>query len=74
MPLSEAECKELREIFNHYDTDANGVIDRNEFRELMRALDAEFTEQDIETGLQALDNNVNGVIDWDEFVAWWGSR
>lgn len=74
MELSEADLKELREIFDHYDTDKNGVIDRNEFRALLKSLDPGFTEDDVLTGLKYLDANENNVVDWEEFVGWWGAR
>lgn len=74
MEPSEDELAELKEIFDHYDADKNGVIDRNEFRALLKSLDEEFTEEDVLMGLKVLDENENDVVDWDEFVGWWGSR
>tara|TARA_B100001750_G_C15449917_1_gene568343 strand:+ start:1024 stop:1359 length:336 start_codon:yes stop_codon:yes gene_type:complete len=74
MAFSDDELEELKEIFDHYDSDGNGVIDREELRRLLVALDPEFTEEDVQLGLQALDGNENGVIDWDEFIEWWGKR
>jgi Ca2+-binding EF-hand superfamily protein len=32
------------------------------------------TDDEILTGLRALDDNRNGQIDFEEFVAWWGDR
>jgi len=72
--MSEEQLAELREIFDHYDTDKNGVIDRNELRALLGALDPEFSERDVKQAIEALDDNANGVIDWEEFVEWWGAR
>ena len=74
MALDDDELTELKEIFDHYDSDKNGVIDRDEFRALLLSLDPEFSEDDVRTGLSALDDNENGVIDWDEFVEWWSNR
>ncbi len=74
MALSEDELRELRETFDHYDTDENGVIDRNEFRALLKSLDAGFSEDDVVMGLKVLDANENDVIDWEEFRDWWGAR
>lgn len=74
MTLSDDEQQELKEIFDHYDSDGNGVIDRHEFRALLQSLDPGFTEDDVVMGLKVLDENQNDVIDWDEFVGWWGSR
>jgi len=72
--LSEDEMAEIREIFSHYDADGNGTIERSEFANLLRALDADMSEEEVSAGLEALDDNHNGRIDFDEFVAWWGDR
>lgn len=74
MSLSDEELRELKETFDHFDADKNGVIDRHEFRTLLRTLDAEFSEDDVKRGMKILDANENDVIDWEEFVGWWGSR
>lgn len=74
MEMSESELAEIKEIFDHYDKDSNGVIDRNEFRALLKSLDPEFNEDDVLMGLKVLDENENDVVDWDEFIEWWGSR
>lgn len=74
MTMSDDEIQELKETFAHYDTDGNGVIDRDEFRALLKTLDPGFNEEDVLMGLKLLDANGNNVVDWDEFVAWWGSR
>ena len=69
--LTEDQIAEVREIFSHYDTDGNGVIDVSEFGSLMDALDAELTEEQVKVGLEALDSNKNGTIEFDEFIVWW---
>lgn len=74
MALSEDELREVKETFDHFDTDGNGVIDRNELRALLESLDPGFTEDDVLMGLKVLDANGNDVIDWDEFLEWWGAR
>ncbi len=74
MELSDDEREELREILDHFDTDSNGVIDREEFRKMLLSMDGKFPESDIAQGLMALDGDSNGVIDWDEFVEWWCGR
>ena len=72
--LSEDELAEIREIFSHYDRDSSGSIDIAEFGELLRALDAESSDEETQAGLDALDDNSNGKIDFNEFVAWWSDR
>lgn len=72
--IPEEELAEIREIFTHYDQDDNNVIDRSEFGALMRALDEMISDDEIAAGLAILDDNRNGVIDYDEFIEWWADR
>lgn len=74
MALNDDEIQEIREIFDHYDGDGNGVIDRDEFTQLLKTLDPDFTTAEIDAGLDALDENHDGVIQFDEFIHWWGDR
>ncbi len=69
--LSDQQIAEVREIFSHYDKDDNGVIDVGEFSNLLDALDADMTDEEVKAGLDILDANKNGVIDFEEFIAWW---
>ncbi len=74
MALTDEEIAEIREIFSHYDKNDNGVMDVGEFRNLLQALEADMTDDEIAAGLAALDENGNGTIELDEFIAWWGDR
>ena len=62
---------EVREIFDHFDRDGNGTIDRREWGSLLEALDADFTEEEAAVGLDAVDANRNGKIEFKEFMRWW---
>lgn len=68
------QLEELREAFEHYDKDGNGVIDPDEFRALCRGLGAGFEDAEIEAGLRAIDTDGNGTIEFEEFVDWWKDR
>ncbi|MCA9526517.1 MAG: EF-hand domain-containing protein [Myxococcales bacterium] len=72
--MSADDLDELRELFDFYDRDGNGVIDRDEFARLCRALDDGFSEDELAAGLDAIDGNHNGVIEFSEFVGWWRDR
>ena len=73
-PNSSVDQDELKEIFSHFDKDGNQVIDRSEFNNLLDALGAEMSKEEVKMGLAALDTNNNGTIEFDEFVAWWTDR
>ncbi len=65
---------ELRETFDFYDKDSNGVIDREEFGSLCEALGAGFSYDEIVIGFTEIDTDGNGTIEFDEFSEWWKSR
>ncbi len=65
---------EIRENFDHFDTDQNGFIDIEEFAHLLDSLQAEMSADEIRTGFREIDADKNGLIDFDEFCAWWGER
>jgi calmodulin len=65
---------EIREIFDHFDKDGNGTIEAVEFAALLQALGADMEDAEVAIGLEALDTDGNGRIDFDEFVSWWADR
>jgi calmodulin len=65
---------ELRETYDHYDANRDGLIQKAEFAELCLALDEDMPEDDIDTGFEVVDTDGNGVIDFVEFRDWWGAR
>jgi calmodulin/calcium-binding protein CML/plastin-2 len=68
---SEEELDELREAFDYNDRDADGMIQLDEFAEMLDELDADMSENEIRTGFGDIDTNDDGLIDFKEFVAWW---
>jgi calmodulin len=66
--------EELMQIYNHFDKDHNGRIDRGEFKELMAALGASAPDDELEARFNAIDQNGSGTIDFHEFKGWWMSR
>lgn len=66
--------EELLETFKHFDRDGNGWIDAQEFKELLYALGAVVTDEEVKTGLDVLDSNRNGRIEFEEFADWWNDQ
>ena len=62
---------EVREEFDHFDKDNNGLIDKQEFMALMETMGACLTQEELEVGFAAIDTNGNGKIEFEEFAAWW---
>lgn len=56
-----------RTIFEKYDTDHNGLLDKNEVRELLKLFsDAEWTEENIELFIDNYDEDKDGSLNFDE--------
>ena len=68
---NEEELDELRETFDYNDRDGDGRIQLDEFSAMLDELEAEMSDNDIEIGFKDIDTNDDGLIDFDEFVAWW---
>jgi calmodulin/calcium-binding protein CML/plastin-2 len=68
---NEEELDELREAFDYNDRDGDGRIQLDEFSAMLDELEAGMTGTDIEIGFQDIDTNDDGLIDFEEFVAWW---
>jgi hypothetical protein len=54
-----------------YDTNGDGKIDSSELRSLCSDAGKSLTEEETEAALQAIDENNNGVIEFNEFVGFW---
>ena len=63
--------QELKEAFDHFDSDGNGAIDRDEFAQLMKNLDPEMSSEEVAIGFAEIDRDGSGTIELDEFIAWW---
>jgi calmodulin/calcium-binding protein CML/plastin-2 len=68
---NEEELDELREAFDYNDRDGDGRIQLDEFADMLDELEAEMSEKDVQIGFKDIDTNDDGLIDFQEFVAWW---
>ena len=68
---NEEELDELREAFDYNDRDGDGRIQLDEFSDMLDELEAEMSEKEIEIGFKDIDTNDDGLVDFQEFVAWW---
>ena len=69
--MSEEDLDELKEAFDYNDRDGDGRIEIDEFAAMLDELEAGMSPTDIEIGFKDIDTNDDGLIDFEEFVAWW---
>ncbi|QDE82028.1 EF-hand domain-containing protein [Myxococcus xanthus] len=65
---------EVLDIFQRYDRDRTGTIDRAEFARLLEALGQNISDEELEIAVDIVDTDRTGKISWNEFKAWWNSR
>ena len=62
---------ELKQLFDRFDIDKNGYIDKAEFRQVLRVLGENPSDEMLSLEFTAIDTNDDGAVTFDEFVAWW---
>lgn len=68
------DMEEMREIFEHFDGDGDGLLIRSEFKRLMDALSADMLDDELDVGFDLIDADDNGEISFDEFAIWWRNQ
>ncbi|PZN35346.1 MAG: histidine kinase [Proteobacteria bacterium] len=66
-----ADVEELAEEFRLADRNGDGRINWPEFRALLDGLEAGMSERDMRIGFGEVDTDNDGLIDVEEFIAWW---
>lgn len=69
--LTDEQREELQDTFEYNDLDGDGKIVQDEFVHMMEALGAGLSNEEARLGFAEIDTNDDGLIDFDEFVAWW---
>jgi Ca2+-binding EF-hand superfamily protein len=64
----------LRDRFERVDSDGNGKIDQTELGSLLDALGVGFSDAQVRATFEAIDQDKTGLIELEEFRAWWTSR
>jgi calmodulin len=67
--LTDEQKSDLREIFELVDLDRSGSISNEELHQLMRMLGMQVTMEDVTVMVSEIDENNDGAIQFDEFLA-----
>jgi Ca2+-binding EF-hand superfamily protein len=67
------EIARLREDFEYYDRNKDGLMEFDEFTRFLNAIDADMSERELVTGFTEVDTDHDGVIEFEEFLEWWGA-
>ena len=74
MPTRDQIVAQAKQVFTQFDTDANGLLDKNETREFykvaVQANGAEFSEDHFVAAFSKFDVNGDGAINLDELTNW----
>ena len=62
---------EIERLFRELDADGSGSLNQTELWRLARQLGSTMTEEDIERAMVEMDPDMSGLVDLDEFRAWW---
>ncbi|CDW55364.1 troponin C [Trichuris trichiura] len=57
--------EELREAFRLYDKEGNGYINVSDLRDILRALDENITEDELDEMIAEIDTDGSGTVDFD---------
>ena len=66
--LTEEQRQEIKEAFDLFDSEGNGVIDAKELKVAMRALGFEPKKEEVKKLLGEIDRAGEGVIKYEEFL------
>jgi len=61
----EAMQKELREAFRLYDKEGNGYIPTSCLKEILRELDDQLTNEELDMMIDEIDSDGSGTVDFD---------
>ena len=66
--LSGQEYNQLKKVFDFFDKDGNEAISTDEIGSVLKTLGLEIADQELEDIMADLDENGDGIMDFDEFV------
>ena len=71
--MNSEEIDEVKKIFNQFDKDKNGYINKSELKNLSIALNNPLENAELQDLFRDLDEDRSGKISWEEFIKYWGN-
>jgi Ca2+-binding EF-hand superfamily protein len=71
--FSDEELSNIKIIFDQFDKNNSGTIDKKELSTLSNALNNPLSNADLHSFFRELDLDNSSQISWDEFIAYWGN-
>lgn len=71
--LTNDEVDHIKQIFNKFDKNKNGSIDKKELYTLSIALNNQLSPAELQDFMRAFDKDNSSSISWEEFIDYWGS-
>ena len=73
--LSAEEIENMRQLFNAYDRDGNGIMDKMELGTFIRQdLGYDIAPNELDEVMATLDKDGTGRLEFQEIVSWWSGR
>ncbi len=69
--LDEKARAEMYRHFEFFDDDNNGVIDLDEFTDMLKIIGISESSTTAHEHFAKVDTNGNGQVSFEEFIAWW---
>ena len=69
--INHSEISEIKDHFDFFDRDGSGLIDLDEFCQLLKILAPEASQDNAVRGFATIDVDNNEQIDFAEFLDWW---
>ncbi|ETO23432.1 calcium-dependent protein kinase [Reticulomyxa filosa] len=66
--LNPSQIDEVTEFFKAADTDANGLISREELHKALQKVDPHISDSDVDSIFRSMDANNDGFVDYDEML------
>ena len=58
----------MRRIFNMFDQDGNGSIDKTEMKTILEEMGKVFTDEEVEKMIALADTDHSGTLEYEEFI------